>query len=306
MFLKDSESIRAAILNLIANHNAEEPIGMAVAFWGEGAEEMLPSGQQFRLICNLTMGGTNPAVIEHLRVRPGIEIRQLPDLHAKVVLTSGGAVVSSANFSSNGLGIEGETCRTWREAGILVSTDSADFVSVVGWFHALWRQAQTVTTLDLAAVLESWQGRTTSVPKVCAEPPVTVEAERQEKDENEERDLTEDDLFESKLKKANSVRMASDWLVEEYRRMRGGRLEKRDHYIPAYAAHMLWTLSGQTMATNIRTTPEFSRPDHVFRRIEDMREDPDKVRNLIARVARSSSAPTAVRYWAARFGELRL
>lgn len=111
--------------------------------------------------------------------------------------------------------------------------------------------------------------------------------------------LQEIDLFQPAIKPRNALRMAANWLVDEYKSMRGGVLAKSDHFVPAYAAHVLWTLAGNRMATNIPATPEFSRPEQVFRRAEERGQDnPDRVRNLIARIVRSSTAPTAVTYWA--------
>lgn len=116
--------------------------------------------------------------------------------------------------------------------------------------------------------------------------------------------LTESDLFQSKIKARNALRMAADWLVAEYKAMRGGELSTSDHFIPAYAAHVLWTLAGNRIATNIPATPEFSSPEQVFRRAEERGQDnPDRVRNLIARIVRSGAAPTAVTYWARQWVE---
>ncbi len=119
--------------------------------------------------------------------------------------------------------------------------------------------------------------------------------------------LTEGDLFQPKIKARNAMRMAADWLVADYTALRGGELSTSDHFIPAYAAHVLWTLAGNRMATNIPATPEFSRPEQVLRRAEERSQDnPDRVRNLIARIASASTAPVAVTYWANRFGESEL
>jgi hypothetical protein len=116
--------------------------------------------------------------------------------------------------------------------------------------------------------------------------------------------LQEVDLFQPKIKPRNALRMAADWLVTEYKAGRGGELSTSDHFIPAYAAHVLWTLAGNRMATNIPATPEFSRPEQVFRRAEERGQDnPDRVRNLIARIVRSSTAPIAVTYWARQWVE---
>ncbi len=119
--------------------------------------------------------------------------------------------------------------------------------------------------------------------------------------------LTESDLFQPKIKARNAVRMAADWLVTDYKKMCGGELSTSNHFIPAYAAHVLWTLAGNRIATNVPATPEFSRPEQVFLRAEERGQDnPDRIRNLIARLANSNGVPDQVRYWAKRFGETKL
>ena len=120
-------------------------------------------------------------------------------------------------------------------------------------------------------------------------------------------ELLESELFQPAIKPRNALRMAADWLVDEYRVMRGGTLSTTDNYIPAYAAYALWTLAGQRMATNIPSHPVFSRPDHVLQRAAERSQDnPDRMRNLIARLARSSAAPASVRHWAQQWVERNL
>lgn len=119
--------------------------------------------------------------------------------------------------------------------------------------------------------------------------------------------LTESDLFQPAIKPRHAPRMAADWLVAEYKTMRGGELAKSDHFIPAYAAHALWTLAGNRIATNIPATPELSRPEQVLRRAEERGKDnSDRVRSLIARLARVSTTPPTVRYWAQQWMERNL
>jgi hypothetical protein len=120
-------------------------------------------------------------------------------------------------------------------------------------------------------------------------------------------ELHESELFQPAIKPRNKLRMAADWLVGEYRGMRGGPLSATDNYIPAYAAHALWTLAGQKMATNIPSHPVFSRPDQVLQRATELSQDyPDRMRGLIARVAKSSATPASVKYWAMQWVEQNL
>lgn len=83
---------------------------VAVAFWGRGAESIVHRrrGKPVKIICNLTSGGTNPATIETLQGIDKVILKQCDRLHAKVIVGSKTAVVGSANFSCNGLNLEGE------------------------------------------------------------------------------------------------------------------------------------------------------------------------------------------------------
>lgn len=303
MFLGSSRDIQENIVRLMAGHDVDEPIAIAVAFWGEGAEALLPADRRFRLICNLSMGGTNPAVIETLLARPGIEVRHLPDLHAKVVLTASGAVVSSANFSANGLGLEDCSGDGWQEAGIAIPATDPEFVKIYAWFEARWRAASAVDGAVLEQARKGWLERA-SLPSIAM--PDASEASPVA-DADTPPELQEADLFQQKTKPRNALRMAADWLVAEYKTMRGSELSTSDHFIPAYAAHVLWTLAGNRIATNIPATPEFSRPEQVLRRAEERGKDnPDRVRSLIARLARLQATPPAVRYWAQQWMDQNL
>lgn len=303
MFLGHNQQIRDCVTRLIETHDAAEPIAIAVAFWGAGAESLLPADKHFRVICNLAMGGTNPAVIESLMARAGTEVRHLSDLHAKVILASAGALVSSANFSANGLGLEGGN--GWREAGVSIAANDPEFVKVFGWFEQQWRAALPVDAPVLARARTAWSIH--SAAAVAGELGESAAGLAPIVAEESPAELRESDLFQPATKPRNMLRMAADWLVDEYRVMRGGTLAKSDNFIPAYAAYALWTLAGNRMATNISAMPVFSQPDQVLQRAAERSQDnPDRVRSLISRVARSSVTPVAVRHWARQFVERNL
>lgn len=133
---------------------------VAVAFWGAGAERLFAGwrGGPLRIICNLAQGGTNPAAIAQLQQLPGAEVRQLPDLHAKLIVTDRQLVVGSANVSANGLGLEQGEVAGWREAGI-VSRDAEHLRSARDWFASQWDQAGPVTADDLRVAAAAWAQR---------------------------------------------------------------------------------------------------------------------------------------------------
>lgn len=145
-------------------------LSLAVAFWGDGSEKLFESwqGDNLRILCNLESGGTNPHVIRRLlalaNTRCGIEIRTLDDLHAKVMLGDSGAVVGSANFSSNGLGLEGDECSGWREAG-LFTDDAAQLAVAQAWFDGIWEAARQISEAALLQAESDWKKRRNARPQ---------------------------------------------------------------------------------------------------------------------------------------------
>lgn len=143
----------------------EHDLSLAVAFWGEGAVELVSSrpGKNFRILCNLMSGGTNPYVIRELcelaeSSGGRIQIRQCDRLHAKVVVGERQALIGSANVSGNGLGLGDQGSAYWLEAGVLTSEDS-----VVGgarnWFKELWKSddVRVIEDEDIEAAAKIWR-----------------------------------------------------------------------------------------------------------------------------------------------------
>jgi hypothetical protein len=139
----------------------------AVAFWGSGAESFIQphSGKQIKLICNLASGATNPLVIDILRSKSGVLLKQHDRLHAKVFVGSNSALVGSANFSSNGLNLEGVELSGWQEAGWLTS-DSLQIGAIRQWFSALWEESREISDLDIEVARHKWIIRRSERPKL--------------------------------------------------------------------------------------------------------------------------------------------
>lgn len=140
---------------------------VAVAFWGRGAESIFEGwrGESLRIICNFASGGTNPRAIKTLRKLAKAEIRQLDDLHAKMIVTDCAVIVGSANVSANGLGLEGTEVAGWRETGILI--DSPDLVKdAQAWFERQWHESRHISKEDMDAACISWQSRRKKRPGV--------------------------------------------------------------------------------------------------------------------------------------------
>ncbi|MCB4825447.1 phospholipase D family protein [Roseicella aerolata] len=135
----------------------------AVAFWGRGADELFSRSahpeREVKIVCNLKSGGTNPAVIRKL-VKQGALVRQRGDLHAKVYVSDRGAVVTSANASANGMGLESSEAIGWLEAGVVIPDPSAP----AAWFEQIWPTCHEITPSDLKVAQAAWQRRQRAKP----------------------------------------------------------------------------------------------------------------------------------------------
>ena len=138
--------------------SATEPLDIAVAFLGAGAESWLSKSNGGRLICNLESGATNPAVVRVLRDNTSFKVRSLSSLHAKVILSGDNVLCGSANISANGLGLESEEVGRWYEAGIF-SHDASVIQACRTWFFNLWSKAIPINDNDLLAAETRWAAR---------------------------------------------------------------------------------------------------------------------------------------------------
>lgn len=156
MFLNSGKVISRAISELLDRENVK-PARFAVAFWGRSSEFHLKGA--CHIVCDLLSGACNPETIRALRRRPHCVVLHLDGLHAKVVVTSAGAVVSSANMSTNGLGSEGADASGTIEAGYLISADTKEFSEVEAWFDTIWAEARPITEQDLALAQRKWESK---------------------------------------------------------------------------------------------------------------------------------------------------
>lgn len=165
MFLESGRAIAAKIKSLI-DEEVSEPMRMAVAFWGTSADYEIKGAS--RIICDLDSGACNPTVIRALMKRPSCIVLNLPKLHAKVVIGSNGAVVSSANMSTNGLGAEGADYSGTIEAGYFVSPRIPEYRRIAAWFEDVWSQATVITEGDLLKAEAKYQFRNREMPSLPA------------------------------------------------------------------------------------------------------------------------------------------
>ncbi len=158
-FLDDRTAIATQVQELF---RAAKEIYCIVAFWGGGAEQLfnVMSKRQIKktkIVCNLTMGGTNPNVIDDLR-NMGFQIRHSPTLHSKVYWTDSGVVVGSANASTNGLSLEGRYQDGWLEAAIF-SDQESEINAVQRYVGEIWRQSSEISLQDMQNAHARWRRR---------------------------------------------------------------------------------------------------------------------------------------------------
>ncbi len=141
---------------------------LAVAFWGQGSEMVFRQwrGTSLRIVCNLALGGTNPDVVPKLRALPGVEVRQLDNLHAKLVLTEREMVVGSANMSSNGLGLEASEIGGFKELGLRTATPEL-LAQGLAWFEQIWASAKPIGESDLRRARSAWSKRRSVRPMLA-------------------------------------------------------------------------------------------------------------------------------------------
>lgn len=153
-----------ALSKAISGIMEERPVRCAVAFWGQGADKLFAPMQlcsQIQIVCNLLAGGTNPNVIEKLQ-RAGVRIRQADRLHAKVYIGNKQAIITSANASTNGLGLEGAEQSYWTEAGVSVDVDR----SIDTWFETLWEESREIGEDDIKKAKSKWKDRQRTKPTI--------------------------------------------------------------------------------------------------------------------------------------------
>ncbi len=127
----------------------------AVAFWGMGADGLLGVADEgcgpVRIVCDLSMGGSNPDALRALGAPDEPAIRHRDGLHAKVYMSDRGAVVGSANASDNGLGF-GPGGPGLVEAATFHAPGSPAWEGASTWFEDLHAEADQV---DEAALVRA-------------------------------------------------------------------------------------------------------------------------------------------------------
>ena len=137
-----------------------QKVRFAVAFWGTASAKNLEieATAEAEILCNLQSGCCDPDEIAKLTNMDGVTVLAHPSLHAKVYLSPHGALVGSSNASTNGLAMDANMARGWREANLLVK-DEQLLADLGIWFTERWAEGKRITVPMLAAAKKKWADR---------------------------------------------------------------------------------------------------------------------------------------------------
>lgn len=129
-----------------------DAVDCAVAFWGHGMRETLfPrwKKQKVRIVCDIAMQGTPRAALEELDAPNNKRLRVRDGLHAKVFVSSHGAVVCSANGSDNGVGKVHGSGGNLIEAGVFCPPGTPIHGDSARFFEEQFKNAHQIGNADL-------------------------------------------------------------------------------------------------------------------------------------------------------------
>ncbi len=166
----DDRQLGPAITKLLR----DEDVRCAVAFWGIGAKAALFGDDvpaSARVVCDISMGGSNPKELEALGAPNSRKLKHLQGLHAKVYLSGRGMIVASANASQNGIGFVDAAGLV--EAGTFHPFDSEPYRKASAWFERIWKRASPLDGTALAEAAAAWRSNSQArrpQPKAEANP----------------------------------------------------------------------------------------------------------------------------------------
>ncbi|MCC5967822.1 MAG: phospholipase D family protein [Rhodobacteraceae bacterium] len=132
----------------------------AVAFWGRDAVRELFGTEYLErddvwILCDITMGGTNPETLRKIVESRAENHGHVPGLHAKIYHSDGGMVVGSANASGNGIGFRGKPPKQI-ESGTYHERNSGSWEYAQNWFDALWNDAGDLDEAAIRIAERTW------------------------------------------------------------------------------------------------------------------------------------------------------
>jgi hypothetical protein len=137
--LSNSDAVRAAIADIFSTNGKRIAIS---AFVGKDAEAYLPRPEGIRLICWPKAGGTNPDALRKLK-KLGVDVQFADNVHMKVYWSQKGAVVTSANLSTNAFGLG-----NLREFGVRLPASTVMIDALVKSLHPRPYTGKEIKQLD--------------------------------------------------------------------------------------------------------------------------------------------------------------
>ncbi len=139
-----------------------DDVKCAVAFWGNNAEVELFNppqieAKEFKIICDISMGGTNPETIKQLGAPENPNLKHIEGLHAKVYISNSGCVIGSANASDNGVGFQNSAKHL--EAGVFHLPRSKVWEKARKWFEKTFKVAKPLDAKAFDECERRWKNR---------------------------------------------------------------------------------------------------------------------------------------------------
>lgn len=132
---------------------SEDEVDCAVAFWsGAVRDDLFPhwETQRIRIVCDISMGCNSQGSLRAYGAPNNPQLRVHDGLHAKVFISSAGAVIGSANASRNGIG-RSNLAPGNLEAGVFFDAASAGWDGAKKFFKELWDEPDNALGPDQLA-----------------------------------------------------------------------------------------------------------------------------------------------------------
>ena len=142
----------------------------AVAYWGKDGAKLTGlkrkrECRKVRIICDLLSGSCNPSEVEELMALPGVEVKTLDRLHAKVWIGGDEVILGSANASMNGLPDNAKAIINGNIEAAALLKDRSLSHQLKEWFEKQWKKSTKIDGEILIHAKRVWKRRRPSGPR---------------------------------------------------------------------------------------------------------------------------------------------
>jgi hypothetical protein len=128
-----------------------------VAYIGRSASKALPNNN-ITLLCDFDSVGTNPEEVFALK-KKNFNVRKIKNLYAKVYCSSLGAIVGSANLSSNGLEFYEGVQAGLIEAAVFISPNERAYQDIQKWCEEKVRESKKIGDSEIDKKIVWWRAQ---------------------------------------------------------------------------------------------------------------------------------------------------